>query len=259
MPPSNRDPGGKKMLTSEPHSMEPTPMRSRLSASQEAAILDTALKLVAEVGYDLTSIDEIARRARASKATIYRRWKGKADLVFAALLQQRSEVPCAEGFGASLRDDFISGLSGLCARATADKDLVFGLMPAFHSNAELTRVVREQFMKLGQERALEVLERAVARGELPAVPEDIAKIVQVAEAVTCHRLLFMGAPLDAAFVTYVVDAILLPLIDAQLTRSSRCAAVAPPDAPRAAASRAARVSPRSPPEARPAARKRRPG
>jgi AcrR family transcriptional regulator len=232
-------------------------MRSRLSASQEAGILDAALQLVAEVGYDLTSIDEIARRARASKATIYRRWKGKADLVFSALLQ-RSKVPPHETFGASLRDDFIRGLSWHCEKITADRDLVVGLMPAFHSNPELTRVVREQFMKLGQEKAIELLGRAVARGEIPAVPEDLAKIVEVAEAVTYYRLLLMGAPLDAAFVTYVVDAILLPLIDAQLTRPARRAAVAPPGAPRTAASRAARASPLSPPEAKPAARKQRP-
>ncbi|UQA58540.1 TetR/AcrR family transcriptional regulator [Polyangium aurulentum] len=238
-----RNPGGKKMLTSEPLSVEPTPMRSRLSPAQEAAILETALKLVAEVGYDLTSIDEIARRAHASKATIYRRWKGKADIVFAAL-QQRTTRPHEESFGASLRDDFISGLSGFCARITAGKDLIIGLVPALHANPELWRVMREQFQKREQERAIQVLERAVARGEIPAVPEDPAKLVDIAVALTTHRLVLLRAPLDAAFVTYVVDEVLLPLVDAQITRSSRSAAAAAPSAP---------------PESRPAGRKRRPG
>jgi AcrR family transcriptional regulator len=232
-------------------------MRSRLSVEQEAALLETALKLVEEVGYDLASIDEIARRAHASKATLYRRWKSKADLVFAALLQ-RSTSPHEEGFGASLRDDFIRGLSGLCANATAAKDLIVGLTPAIHSNPELWRLVREQFLRLEQKRSIEALERAVARGEIRAVPGDIMTIVEVAVAMTYHRMLLLRAPLDADFVAYVVDAILIPLVDAQLTRSSPRAA-ARPGSPQDAVTRAARASPRSPPEARPAARKRRSG
>lgn len=232
------------MLTSEPVPAEPTLARSRLSASQESAIFEAALQLVAEVGFDLASIDEIARRARASKATIYRRWKGKTELVFAALLR-RAAGPRGMRSGASLREDLVRGMSGFCADATAQRDLVLGLIPVFRANPERTRVAREQLTELGEETAAELFQRAVERGELPALPPEIAKIVEVAEALVYHRLLMTGAPLDAAFVTYVVDRILLPLIHEQLA-----------EAPRPAAQKGARAAPRAPRGRKPATLKR---
>src|SRR5262249_52228886 len=57
------------------------------------AILLAALRLLAEVGYDQMTMDAIAERARASKATIYRRWSGKADLVVAALKRYATPPP----------------------------------------------------------------------------------------------------------------------------------------------------------------------
>src|ERR1700681_1013354 len=47
--------------------------------SREQAIRDAAIELLAEVGYDAMSIEAVAVRARSSKATIYRRWPGKAE------------------------------------------------------------------------------------------------------------------------------------------------------------------------------------
>ena len=48
--------------------------------AREQAILDAALELLMEVGYDRLSIDALAERARAGKATIYRHWSGKAPI-----------------------------------------------------------------------------------------------------------------------------------------------------------------------------------
>jgi len=52
---------------------------------REEVILKTAIALLQEIGYDAMTLDAIAARARASKATIYRRWKNKAELTKAAL------------------------------------------------------------------------------------------------------------------------------------------------------------------------------
>src|SRR5580693_10631580 len=57
---------------------------------REQAIRDAAIELLAEVGYDAMSIEAVAVRARSSKATIYRRWPGKAELV-AEAIRRRSE------------------------------------------------------------------------------------------------------------------------------------------------------------------------
>ena len=53
--------------------------RPRVEGDREDEILDATLTLLFEVGYDRLTIDAVARRARASKATLYRRWDTKAE------------------------------------------------------------------------------------------------------------------------------------------------------------------------------------
>ena len=59
-------------------------------ATRETAILQATLELLAESGYDQLTIDAVAARARCSKATIYRRWPGKAALVITAVRRHRT-------------------------------------------------------------------------------------------------------------------------------------------------------------------------
>src|SRR5215472_1625802 len=65
--------------------IQTTTERSRggrpLDATRDDAILQAAIELVAEIGYDRLTIDAVAARARAGKATVYRRWPSKAQLV----------------------------------------------------------------------------------------------------------------------------------------------------------------------------------
>ena len=76
--------------------------------AREQAILDAAIDLVAEIGYDAMSIEAVAARAKSSKATIYRRWPGKAELV-AEAMRRRSE-PVLEDLPdtGSLRGDLLA-------------------------------------------------------------------------------------------------------------------------------------------------------
>ena len=78
-----------------------TATRPRVEGDREQEILDATLDVLADVGYDRLTMDAVAQRARASKATLYRRWNGKARLVVDALLSQKAPVtaptpaPCA--------------------------------------------------------------------------------------------------------------------------------------------------------------------
>ena len=72
--------------------------------AREQAILDAALELVMEVGYDRLSMDALAERAHAGKATIYRHWSGKAQVVAEAVRRRsaaRSESPTPARFAAT--------------------------------------------------------------------------------------------------------------------------------------------------------------
>src|ERR1700692_4839290 len=60
--------------------------------AREQAILDAALELLMEVGYDRLSMDALAERAHAGKATIYRHWSGKAQIVAEAVRRLKCEA-----------------------------------------------------------------------------------------------------------------------------------------------------------------------
>ena len=73
-------------------------------SGRDAAICDATLALLLEVGYDRMSMDAVAARAHASKATIYRRWPGKQELVLDAVRARGVGLTVAEDTG-SLRGD----------------------------------------------------------------------------------------------------------------------------------------------------------
>ena len=65
---------------------ETTASRPRVEGVREAEILEATLQVLVDVGYDRLTMDAVALRARASKATLYRRWNSKLRLVIDALL-----------------------------------------------------------------------------------------------------------------------------------------------------------------------------
>ena len=67
----------------------PDHARPRVEGDREGEILDATLELLLDAGYDRLTMDAVAARARASKATLYRRWSTKASLVVDALIRSK--------------------------------------------------------------------------------------------------------------------------------------------------------------------------
>ncbi|GAA3443379.1 TetR/AcrR family transcriptional regulator [Planomonospora venezuelensis] len=183
-----------------------------LNPERERAILDAVLELLAEVGYDRMSIDQVARLARASKATIYRRWAGKAEMVAAAMHGLAVEHQPMPDTG-TLRGDLAAGLSMFCRIYERKHAIVLGLLPAIRSDPALGRLLHRHMLKSGADEVVELLDRARARGELDREP-DLTALVEVTKALLWHRLLLTGEPLDDGFVARTVDEVLLPLLRA---------------------------------------------
>jgi AcrR family transcriptional regulator len=178
------------------------------------AILLAAVRLLGEVGYDQMTMDAIAERARASKATIYRHWSGKADLVMAALRRHAgpAEEPPDTG---TLRGDLVAVLDGMRANLAAqDAAVILGLLTAMRTEPQLATVVRHQFIEVKQAAFDAVLRRAVERGALPATA-DRELLAEVSSALLFSRLFITGGPLDAAYVEHLVDEVLTPVINHQ--------------------------------------------
>ena len=177
--------------------------------AREQAILDAALELVMEVGYDRLSMDALAERAHASKATIYRRWSGKAQVVVEAIRRRKHGQHVVPDTG-SLRQDLLETLGGMCLSLDGDGALVTGVMSAMRTDPELSGLMRAQVLDSDSPVDV-VIARAVARGELP--PGASGTLVnEVAPALVMARLVFRDEPLDEAFTVHLVDDVVLPLL-----------------------------------------------
>lgn len=192
--------------------------RSRGSA-REQAILRACLELVAERGYDRLTMDAVADRARASKATIYRRWSGKPQLIADALRICDSGVFAVEESG-SLRGDLLAVLRAMRAKfGNQDTALIGGIIHAMQGDPELAGIMRAQIARNKQTVGEVIAKRALDRGE--DVP-DVELLRDVLTGQLIVRLLITGEPVDDAYLSQLVDRVLLPL----LTRpaAEQCAA-----------------------------------
>ncbi|HWO61490.1 MAG TPA: TetR/AcrR family transcriptional regulator [Umezawaea sp.] len=192
-----------------------SPQRGRpRDASRDDALRQAALEVMAEVGYRALTMDAVAARARAGKATIYRRWESKLDLVIDTCTQLASRNLAAPDTG-SLAEDlreflssfaaFLSGPIGKAAQA------LVGELP---HEPELANAFRETFLISQRDVLRGILERALERGEIrPHAPLGLT--VELAGAALIYRLMLTGDPLDQPFVNKVVDQVLLPLVGKQ--------------------------------------------
>jgi AcrR family transcriptional regulator len=190
---------------------EPPERSGGRGAARDAAICDAALALLAEVGYDRMSMDAVAARARASKATIYRRWPGKRELVLHAV-RSRSPEPVTPPDTGSLRGDIIATLRVMAAGiGTDDAELMAGVLRAMRAVPDLGDCVRSQVLEAKRYIGRTIVERAIARGELP--PDADADVWhEIAPAVMFFRVLVTDAPVDDAYLTHVADDVLVPLL-----------------------------------------------
>jgi AcrR family transcriptional regulator len=180
-------------------------------AAREFAICGAALALLAEVGYDRMSMDAVAARAHASKATIYRRWPGKRELVLDAVGSRVADIVEPPDTG-TLRGDIIATLRVMAdGIGGQDAALMAGVLRAMRSTPDLADCVRDQVLERKRYIGRLLVERAVARGELPS-GSDAAVWHEVAPALMFFRILVTDDPVDDAFLTHVADDVLVPLL-----------------------------------------------
>jgi AcrR family transcriptional regulator len=184
-----------------------------LDPDRERAILDATLELLSESGYDRMSVDQIARRAKASKATIYRRWPGKPELVADVICGRLDMGSPPDPDTGSLAGDVSAFFRELCAVVERKHTLIIGLSSTLVSHQELARTLRAHMPSKDLSGVEAMLARAVERGEL-AGPVAAGRLMAVIEALVWHRMIFVGPPFDAAFVEESVTGVLLPLLRA---------------------------------------------
>ncbi|MEU4704028.1 TetR/AcrR family transcriptional regulator [Nonomuraea dietziae] len=179
--------------------------RPRDPRSHEA-IVSAATELVIEVGYAATSIGAVAARAGVGKDTVYRRWRGKPELVFEAVFTTTDHVPAPDT--GTLAGDLTALLRSLVEEfhAPAAAAALPGLLADFAADPVLKARIRSDFLAPSKERLLIVFERAVARGEIAAdTPVDLI-LDTLAGAVFFHVGL-VGEHLDRQLAGWLAAAI----------------------------------------------------
>jgi AcrR family transcriptional regulator len=197
--------------------------------AREQAIIDATLALVAEVGLDRLTMDAVAARARSSKATIYRRWAGKHDLVAGAMRHYVADGLTEVDTG-SLRGDLVVLATEVRRKVSGfDGRLILGLAQASLNDPELCRAIDQQMRDAKNRLPVSVVLRAIARGDLPegADPNLFDEIVP---AVAVMRIM-AGQHLDDTFIDHVVDDLLIPALRHPPARSAPPTPPAPPTLP----------------------------
>lgn len=193
-------------------SKQPSPRRG---VAREEAILTAAFELIAEIGYERITVDQIAARARASKSTMYRRWPGgKAELVAEALRRNGESHEMAGGNTGSIRGDLVAAVAGIAdtINGTSGGPSLVGLVEGIRDDPMLRELIRRQLDTACKNVGQAICHNAMARGERPALP-SAAPVLRVAIAEILMRTLLNGSPPGRTAQRRLVDSILLPLLD----------------------------------------------
>ena len=177
------------------------------SAEADEAILEAAVELFAEVGLEGMTVEGVAARAGVGKATIYRRYPCKVDLVVAAArcFTQGPELPPDTG---STRGDLRALVDGLIALLTTTPlGRVLPILIAARTRvAELDRAYAD-IVAEKRARSTIVVRRAIERGDLrPDVDPEL--VIDCYVSPIFYRFLVTNAPLDDEYAASIVDATL---------------------------------------------------
>lgn len=177
----------------------------------EDAIVDAVIAELEERGYAALSVDAIARRARVSKASLYRRWPGKPALVITAVYRRLPEAADAPDTG-SLRGDLLAAFRDAADRLDGPLgESLRGLLGDVLGDADVAAEFRAYRKGRGAHVVGALVLRAIERGELAGgVPP--ARL-EVGHGMLRHEFLFTGAVSDA-FIVSLVDDVMLPLLAA---------------------------------------------
>jgi AcrR family transcriptional regulator len=177
---------------------------------REAELLAVTLELLQEHGYDRLSLDAVATTAHASKATLYRRWPTKAELVMAAFVEGTRQVAVDPDTG-TLRGDLLRLGESICAHVSTHAGTIRAVLVEVSRRPELNAMMQEQF--LAQRKALmaHVLAQAVDRGEIDAsaITEDLWDVLP---GYLIYRSVLTGRAPSRQTIKDLVDNLLMPAL-----------------------------------------------
>jgi AcrR family transcriptional regulator len=186
--------------------------RSRITPEREAEICTAVLDLLCEVGYEALSMDAVAARTHCSKATLYRQWTSKPQLVAVALRNEKA-VSLDDIDTGTLRGDFHMMAAHMGdGQMQKSSELVRALSHAVQSRPDLLQALRELLIDPELTGLDALLRRAVERGELAADTPALAYMPHMLVGALITKPLIEDRPIDEAFFVDYVDSAVLPAL-----------------------------------------------
>jgi AcrR family transcriptional regulator len=160
------------------------------------------------------TVDAVAAKARASKATVYRRWPSKAELVLAAFIEGIRQVAVPPETG-TLRGDLLRMGELICQQGKQHAGTIRAVLVEVSRSPALNEVMQHEFIEQRKALMIHILQQAVDRGEI-----DRAAVNDELWDVMPHYLIFRsilpGPPPTRQTVQALVDEVVIP----SLTRRS---------------------------------------
>jgi AcrR family transcriptional regulator len=175
---------------------------------RETEILAVTLALLQEHGYDQLTVDAVANAARASKATVYRRWPSKAELVLAAFIEGVRQVAVPPNTG-TLRGDLLSLGETISQECGQHAGTIRAVMVEVSRHPALNDALQHQFLDQRKAMIQHVLHQAVDRGE---ITEDVItdELWDLLPGYLIFRSIIPGRPPTRGTVKAFVDGFLIP-------------------------------------------------
>jgi AcrR family transcriptional regulator len=156
------------------------------------------------------TMDAVAMAAKASKATLYRRWASKADLVIDAIERAKGAPQVADADTGSLRGDLVAMACHKHGMTDETSLAIFAsVITALHRDREFSEAFQKRFLLPKAAQARKLYERARDRGEISA-DVDLDLLSEVLGAVILHRSFVLQRPVDNETVERIIDEIVIP-------------------------------------------------
>ncbi len=191
-------------------------------ASRDTAILDAAIETLADMGYDRMTMDMVAARAKAGKATVYRRWQSKIDMVVDAVTHMgRKEIDVADlPDTGSLRGDMLALFK---PKSSAELELklraMAGLVVLMSQQEALADAGHQAVIGPWIEANRILIRRSIERGETRS-GVDVETLATIIPSMAAYQSFVQRRPFERAFLESLLDTVLLPALGASSPRGS---------------------------------------
>lgn len=183
--------------------------------TRDEAILQAAIDVLTEAGYAGMTMDMVAQRAKAGKATLYRRWDSKSELVLDAISKMKDYSIALDQLPdtGTLRGDLLALFEPQSAEQGQRRlKVMAGFASMLAYDTAFAEIGDAAIIEPWAEASQAIIQRAIDRGEITATDADVETLSRLIPSVAVCRALLQRKPSDRAFLVAWIDGALIPAL-----------------------------------------------